>query len=565
MKEVLKKVRNLQIYVTATALLLSGCSLHSNLDTREISNSQSVETNNYVSNHYVSNNYGDNETFYERTYNSAADYNKMILTLQEKGLENLSEQAKTAIQNVSFYNTNPYNFLWVESFAIDDYFSSAYTHPNVASRVSNHANSSLYNVLTHSINWKEAIDIIVQNGKQTEKDDETNTCTALSRSEVEIVISQLEKFTEDVVKEYPEYDLKHLACQLYNLSLVYRTPLENTSTLATTSYCRIDWYLNEFGQKPILQTSLMLNDHEFKHFLCGYCCDEISTGENVYITPSGVIYGANTSLNFSFIEEATAEEYSAEKNGKDCVNYYEKIAALETLKFVLSLQDDYEEDGFLKYGFLQNPLALVQQFPVLDDQTYYFQNNLKMLASFNACLSSVPYVFAKNVSALPGYENFLENFEQKKEVLSVIGTYASSELSRLFLTNLIVMNDTKDDMSVSYNFYLMRLFEKRMDIMFLAMSDYQRFNMSSANYKQIYNERLGSFFQYLSDKYQMDLADIRELYEEYSLSDGIIYPSFVDNNRQSFYRNLESQEYDNEELKKYSDNAIQYYVQYFSN
>lgn len=557
MKEVLKKVRNLQIYVTATALLLSGCSLNDNSSNRVTENSPRAE-----STYYVSANHEDYETFYERTYSSTVDYDKMILTLQEKGTCELSEEAKDAIQGVSFYNTSPYNFSWVAAFAIDDYFSSAYMHPNVASRVSNHSNSSLYNGLTNSINWKAAIDIITQNGKQTVKNDDTDTCVALSPSEVETIINQLEKFTKDVTKEYPEYDLKHLACQLYNLSLVYNTSLENPNTLATTSYNRIDWFLNEYGQRPILQTSLMLNDHEFKHFLCGYCYDEISTNDNVYITPSGVIYGANTALNFSFIEEATAEEYTAERNGKDCVNYYEKIAALETLKFVLSLQDDYEKDGFLKYGFLQNPLALVQQFPVLDDQTYYFSNNLKMLASFNACLSTTPYVFVKNVSSLPDYENFLENFDQKKEVFSSLGTYASAELSRLFLTNLVVMNDTKDDMTLSYNFYLMRLFEKRMDIMFLAMSDYQKFNMSSANYKQIYNERLGSFFHYLSDRYQMDLKDVRTLYEEYSLSDGITYPDFVDSNRQSFYQDLESQEYDTEALKEYSENAIQYYVQY---
>lgn len=557
MKEILKKVRNLQIYFTAMCLLLTGCSvkLEENKKSNDKEYSQSTES--------IGNFFANSDTpYYHRTYHSLASYDDMILTLEERGIDTLSTDAKDAIQNVSFYNGNPYNFSWVDCFDIDEYYASIYTHPNIASRVQEHTNSELYNRLTNTINWEEAVDIIVRNSKAKASNDTEEKFIALSRSDIETVLKQLEQFTKEVKKDYPDYDMAHLACQLMSLSLLYRNYSKNMNTLASTTYCSIEWYLNDSGEKPVLKTSIMLNDHEFKHLLCSYCYDEIKDGENVYITPSGVIYGANTSLNFSFIEEATAEEYSAEKNGMEVVNYYEKTAALDTLKFVLSLQDDYEEDGFLKYAFLQNPLALVQQLPVLNDQPYYFKNNLKMLASYNACFSTLPYVFVQNASSVPGYENFYQEFEKRKEVMSSLGTYASAELSRLFLTNLVVMNDTKEDMTLEYNLYLMRLFEKRMDIMFNAMSDYQKFTISSANYKQIYQERLGAFFQYLSVRYFTDLGVIRALYEEYSLSDGIIIPSFVENNKQVFYQKLESTEYDSETLKQHSDNALQYYVQY---
>ena len=539
--------------MTAFSLLLTGCGVHME-DNKE---TQSVrEGTSFFSEPSDS----SDSLYFNRTYNSKLDYDGMILTLEEKGVENLSDQAKTAIKKVSFYNSTPYNFSWVELFRISDYYQAAYTNPNVATRVRNHQNGELYNVSKDSIYWDKLVDVIMTNSANRVKND--SELVALSSDDVKTIVKQFSAFSEDTKKEYPNYDMAHLACQLSSLSLAYRKNSDENSPLASTTYTSIEWYLNENGEYPILKTAIILNDHEFKHFLCSYCQDEINRGENIYITPSGVIYGSNTSLNLSFIEEATAEEYAAQRNGKEAVTYYEKIAALNTLRFVLSLQDDYVPDGFLKYGLLQNPLAIVQQFPVLDSQTYYFENNLKMLASYNACLSSAPYTFVSGVESIPGYQNFYENLEQRKEVFSSLGTYASSELSRLFLTNLIVMNDTKDSMTLEYNFYLLRLFEKRMQIMFSAMTDYQKFNMSSANYGQIYNERLGYFFSYLSERYQMDLGSIRKLYEEYSLKEGTNFPSFVNSSTANFYRMLETKEYDGEQLKENYEKAEQYYIQY---
>ncbi len=554
----MKRVRNLQIYLTAMSLLLSGCSLDlksANLDSED-STCKQEETNSFGFNN------SSNSVYFNRTYNSSADYDDMILTLEEKGVRDLSDEAKSAVQNVSLYNAIPYDFSWVEYFRIDDYYQSAYTHPNITSRIRNHHNTELYNRISNSIYWEKLADYIINNTEARIQKDDTNELVALSTSDVKTIVKQLSEFVNDVKRDYPDYDMEHLACQLQLLSLAYRVDDNDSRTLASTSYASIEWYLNDDGKYPILKTSLMLNNHEFKHFLCSYCRDEITTGENVYVTPSGLIYGANTALNFSFIEEATAEEYSANRNGQEEVTYYEKIAALDTIRFVLSMQDDYEDDAFLKYSFLQNPLATVQQFPVLNSQTYYFKNNLKMLAAYNACLSSLPYVFVSSVESVPGYQGFYENLEQRKEVLSSLGTYASVELSRLFMTNLVVMNDTKDSMTLGYNFYLIRLFEKRMDIMFSAISDFQKFNMSSANYKQIYQERLGALFQYLGAKYKIDLGAIRELYEEYYLNQETSYPAFVDESRKAFYQELEKTEYNGQQLKEDSETHMQYYVQY---
>lgn len=564
-KKLIKKVRNLQIYLVSFSLLLTGCSIHLEKETTKNSKSDKVIVSEQEENNLTTRVLSDEKNsgisnYFNRTYRSRADYDEMILTLEEKGIRNLSDEAKKTIQNVSLYNTNPYDFSWVELFSIDECYQSVYTNSNVASRIKNHHNNEFYNALNDSIRWDTLLNRILDNSTNKAKKEED--LSPLSETDITIILSQLRDFVSDVKKDYPAYDMGHLACQLASLSLNYRLSQESGShTLASTTYAGIEWYLNEQGEKPVFTTSIMLNEHEFKHFLCSYCRDEI-TNTNVYITPSGVIYGNNTSLSFSFIEEATAEEYAAKRNNGQVVTYYEKIAALDTIRFVLSLQDDYEEDGFLKYGFLQNPLALVQQFPVLEDQTYYFKNNLKMLASYNACLSSIPTIFSSSVKEIPGYEDFYHNIDQRKEILSSLGTYASSELSRLFLTNLVVMNDTKDTMTIDYNFYLMKLFEKRMDILFSAMTDFQKINISSANYKQIYQERLGSLFQYLSSKYKMDLGAMKELYQEYSLQENINYPTFVSNSKRAFYQELESIDYDSDTLKENSDNQLQYYVQY---
>lgn len=549
-----QKIRNLQIYAAALTLLLSGCSLKGNTQ-----GNSSSEMNRIFS---VISESSDNEIF-KRTYHSSADYDRMILTLEEKGINNLSEEAKKAIESVSFYNSTPYDFSWVECFQIDDFYHAAYTHPNITRRVKEHSNTEFYDSIFHTITWDKLIERVVQNSNAYVKKEDNGNLSAVSVNDVRTILGQLENFTKGVQKDYPEYDLEHLACQLSALSLVYKeVPNPDITTLASTNYASIEWYLDDAGKKPVLETSIMLNEHEFKHFLCSYCQDEVRQKENVYITPSGLIYGANTSLNFSFIEEATAEEYAAERNGKPEVTYYEKREVLDTIRFVLSLQKDYEADGFLKYSLLQNPLGLIQQFPVLENQTYYFKNNLKMLASFNACLSALPYVFTQNVESISGYQKFYENTDKKKEVLSSLGTYAGVELSRLFLTNLVVMNDTESSMSLDYTFYLMRLFEKRMDNVFAAMSDYQKIVMSSANYKAIYKERLGAFFQYLSTKYQISLGNVRQLYEEYSINQAISYPSFVDEQRKTFYQEISQENYDSDFLREQSKTNLQYYIQY---
>ena len=147
--------------------------------------------------------------YFNRTYNSKLDYDGMILTLEEKGVENLSDQAKTAIKKVSFYNSTPYNFSWVELFRISDYYQAAYTNPNVATRVRNHQNGELYNVSKDSIYWDKLVDVIMTNSANRVKND--SELVALSSDDVKTIVKQFSAFSEDTQKEYPNYDMAHLA------------------------------------------------------------------------------------------------------------------------------------------------------------------------------------------------------------------------------------------------------------------------------------------------------------------------------------------------------------------
>jgi len=390
---------------------------------------------------------------------------------------------------------------------------------------------------------------------------EENNMISLSAGDIRTVLKQLHQFSDDVKKQFPEFDLEHLACQLSTLSLTYGMN-KGDGTLASTNSYNIEWFLNEKGETPILKTSLGVNEHEFKHFLCQCCIDEEKVS-NYYIVPSGVVYEGNQSLNFSFIEEATAEEFSAFRNNLFPVTYHDKIGIVNNLRMVLSMQDDYEEDGFLKYSLLRNPLSMVQQFPVIDGQTYFFVDNLKMLAAFNACLENNPS-FISEVEKRKGCPGCLNDISVKKEVYSSCVNYAQLELSRLFFTDLIIMKEEKPEMTLNYNFYLMRLFEKRMKMAFDIVSSMQGVDISSANCEGVHHERALGMLRYLGSKYQMDFKALKELYEEYSLSDGVTYPNFVDDNRIRFYKMLESEEYQVEDLRLKSNTSLQYYIRYNS-
>ncbi len=541
------KKKHFHVYAAAFVVLLSGCIHVSNFDTVATLAGQKMEEK--------IEEVGDIVSITERTETFAKDYNDMILTMKEKGVGEISESAKQTIKAISFCDTSKFDFSWVDLFNIESFYKEVYI--NSATGAKSHQGSSFYNHLTKTISWDELEKEIYKNSINF-TNNKSDICP-LSLSDVKIILKQIEEFSNDIKNKYPEFDLEHLACQLSTLSLMYGSNHKD-GTLASTSTYSIEWFLNDSGDKPILQTSLGLNNHEFKHFLCQRCIDEDRL-TNYYVVPSGVVYGSNGSLSFSFIEEATAEEYSALRNNNFPVTYHDKIGILNNLRMVLSMQDDYEEDGFLKYALLRNPLSMVQQFPVIDDQTYFFVDNLKMLAAFNACLDDNSF-FIKEVEKKVGYQNCLDGSSLKKEVYSSCMNYAQVELSRLFFTDLIIMNEEKEEMTLEYNFYLMRLFEKRMKMAFDIISSKQGISISPANFEGLNYERVLVMLRYLEKKYQMDFQTLKELYQEYSLSDNVNYPNFVDDSRINFYKMLETQEYDVEELKNMSNSSFEYYIRY---
>lgn len=568
------RIKKIHIYLAAFGILLSGCHLQTSDSAlpestmfftnqqfedqlRELEKEIEILKDSFFRKEYS---LEQDSVYFEKGYNTTINYDGLVLTMEEKGIGALSESAKKVINNISFYGNNNFKDYWISLFEIDSFYEKAYTSINVSSNSKTHQGKEYYNRATDTIDWDKLVNRILENSK---KSITTNQRSALSIEEIKIILVQLKDFSNSIKKEYPEFDFEHLACQLSTLSLTYGPSQEN-GTLASTNAYNIEWFLNSEGNYPILQTSIGLNEHEFKHFLCEYCVDEKRNG-NCYVVPSGISYENHGGLQFSFIEEATAEEYSALRNNTNPITYFDKIEVLNNLRFVLSMQDDYEKDGFLKYSLFRNPIALVQQFPVLEDQTYFFSNNLKMLSAYNACLMSFPADFTRRVKQISGYENFDTNLEQKKEMYSSLLNYAQTELSRLFFTNLTIMNEEKEDMTLEYNFYLMRLFEKRMSFIFDVVSFYRGVTISSANYERIHQERELIMFKYLSEKYQIDLKNLKELFKEYSLSDGVTIPSFVDKDLIGFYKNLEKQNYDVNEFQKITDNGMQYYIQYSNN
>ena len=487
----------------------------------------------------------DDSIFYQREFNKSATYEDIVLTLEEKGYS-ISDDAINAIRYISDnkveINNDLTNLLEVNENELLNY--------NITGRNGIHYKLNYYNSYSDTIMWDELVDVIYNNSKESvEKDLEYKMTDdilykgyeTLTYDDVKIIVNQIREFTYKVKSLYPTYDLAHLSCVLSGLSLLYiDNNDEDNNVFAYYSYGKLVWCKSRDGLYPDLENLASINDHEYKHLLCGNCIDDLMFN-GYHIDESGISKYKSYDMSYDFISEATAEEFSANLNNRNRVSYSNQHTILNSIRYVLSLQDDYEEDGFLKYSLLQNPIASFQQFPILDNTKDTYKNNLIMLSSFDKVLTYIPFNYVFKVEEKYGYDTIYDEDMKYKEIFDSLSNYSMGELSRLFFTNLIVLNNNKD-LILDYNLYLIKLFEINVYLDYSALSNAQNYFINPDSFYENYKIQLDVFAKYYSNLTNIPYEDIMMEYYKYAIENNESDNSLYNEILSEYFGNIEEDE-----------------------
>ena len=322
------KKNKICVFSTALVLFLSGCT------TVGVDKKSSIE---------YSNEYG----YFVKDLKKDIGYDDVILTMEEKGVNQISQLGNDCILDISNIPVNV-DLTWIDMLDINE---SSLLDNNVTNNVRKHRYRKYYNKKTNDIIWNKLIDVIYDNSIKKE---ESTDYIVLTKDEIKIVLLQMDEFTDYVVSKYTEFDMEELACKLQGVSFVYYNKNEEFDALAACSSDTIYWSLNDDGTKPDLNEFKDISIHEFKHFFCYECIDEreYNIGLNSFITAGGVSNKNNNGINLRFLEESLAEDLSANYSSREKISYYNQDIVLNTLRYILSLQLDYDSENMIKYQLL---------------------------------------------------------------------------------------------------------------------------------------------------------------------------------------------------------------------
>ncbi len=467
-------------------------------------------------------------------------------------------------------------------------FANLLSSSIVTNQVEEHQNSSLYVEDTNDLNWELLFSVLKQNGEKYIKDsseaahigvlDEAtgNPCEILFLDDdLKEWIRQFREFLTFARKDRPSLDMRRLACTLEQYYICYRVPtVFDDGVLAVTNPFQMTYPLWN-GYYPDMVSMEAVNYHEFYHLINLACPDE--TDEYAFLTPSGIKimlsasfdydfrsqYNVNyrdTSVyfpyNYSFLEEANAEKYSSSLLGTESNSNLEQICTVENIELSLFLQPGFHLQNFQKAAMLHNPIAIMQQFPVLgdfkDEQEKFFFAQLEMLESFNVVHNLENYIRFSGIKTEEQAEE--ESFEQ----LALLENYADLQMTRNFIWNLFNSKSiTKPDITLGDCYYLMRLFEQRLECQRkMVASKYQDFSieLDDSLYLEKQEENLQLFCSYLRDMYFY--SDFREygFYSDYSLETSTLSSAFTEEEK-NYFSNLYDGIQRNYDLLEKQENA----------
>ncbi len=503
---------------------------------KEIVNEQKVE---YIDD-YVS----------ENDFTSLDD---IIVSYEEQGM-NFSPSANESINNLyaieNENSTTPY-FNINKEIVEKQYMDYVAQRKNIK-----HKNSRLYDEENNTILWDEAVNIVLENSKKAAGGE----YTSLSQEEIKYLIDVLKEFILNLQKDYPKLDIEEIACKLESYVFLYDTQNytvhSNQKLFATATHLEIVYYdenqdIRTFD--PLNVTSI----HEFFHFVCFGCdckhdhnmyyADGINLISPLYFIDKNTgkqvnFYDSNmNNYNFTFIEEATAERVMYNYTDEMSLTYTSYKKVCDTIEFVLSLNDNYQIDSYVEDLIYHEPIKFVRSFPVgNENEKENFADNIRMLSIYDALLKNT--IDSNGNHEIRVCFNDCENIEEKKQKITELLSFSQSQLTKLFFSNMIVLNENHGhEIDYDYYLFLTQTFYGRMQqINRMVAKNWDLSDEVQSEYTVYFNEMKNQYVQYLCNYTKSPISQGVFTFANWKIESGQLpdveaYPEYLPKDRIQFY------------------------------
>lgn len=498
----------------------------------------------------------ENGITYIDDYTNEHDFDtldEIIVTYSEEGIELSSEATKQVEEIFAIENEN----LFTSTFCI-----TKHTVERQLMEYANqeefdwHFNDQLYNPLSKTISWNKAINIVYQNSLKNVSilsDD----YSVLSKDDISYVMELLKEYILQMQIDYPELNIEEIACKLEGLSLFYAP--DSFPTLASTARDFIVYFDGEQDVKTF-DPKNTVSVHEFFHFVCfdcecenrigRYTADGIDLGTPDYSVNLETheifdyqlyeLYG----LRYTFIEEAAAERVMYHYNDELPTTYFNYQRITDNIEFALSLDENYKMDSYVQDCIYQRPIHFIREFPVGNINTQEnFTDNVRMLIIYDALLR----YSGANGKVISDVFSLCETDEEMYKTIAEMVSYSQSQLTKLFFTNLITLNEKhSDEYNLTYYLYLVNLFDARMkqaNQTFINIWGLpENYSGIVDTYENYFDEMKKHYIEYLTNYYQKEgFEDVFTTLntEGNYIPDLEFYPGYVPKDRIRFYQDLE--------------------------
>ena len=217
---------------------------------------------------------------------------------------------------------------------------------------------------------------------------------------------------------------------------------------------------------------------------------------------------------------------------QDAYQCYDEV--LDVIQLTLGLNDEYRIDQILADIIYHDPLSFIRNFPVYGEEEEYFVQNLQMLKSFD------------NVFSFDYYYLLSLGSDFDCQAFSVLRNSALHHLTKTFFNNLIVMNEKHfDEITLEDNYSILQLFckyLKKADKAIQINAFYlENLEFSSDDIiENVCQESRSIFFDYLSEKFQVDRSSVLQQYCDFTDDqlDEYSFPSFMLDDKKEYYQEL---------------------------
>lgn len=417
-----------------------------------------------------------------------------------------------------------------------------------------HRNTKYYDEEKDDIKWELlAEDCYIRSVNYKESDNNGIILDQpFSKEEIKEKIANIKQLTQNLRKDFKEFDMKEFACTLADYKFIKKLDYVSTALAYTTNDTVT--YNTLFTHSLTKDEIKPIDLHEDFHIAVNGCSDKntglssqkrgisVQNKDDKNVSNDNLLcidnssYNYNNSYSYNFLEEIYAELYSNSVLKTKQQNYINHDEILNALQISLGLRSNYQIDDILQDLVYHDPLSFIKRFPSFGERKEdYVVDNCKMLKAYDILLGD------KSL-----YNQLLENSDLSDiynyDSVNSLTLFASSQLTKNYFNNLIVMNEMHSkDMELEDNYYMINLFENTLKNTLNAIKEVNPKLSIRINDTSFYQTRT-TFLGYLGDKYQLFPKDVEsKYYREYSYTvppEDYQGPSFFDDNKRLYYMTL---------------------------